>query len=80
LAFLVSAVLFLVVKHYILFMYPQWDMAYGVPALAGFIVAVIGIIRAALSKQLSVLSVVGAALSAAPVLFMALVFSLARMH
>ena len=78
-AFLVSAALFWYVKEHVLFMYPEWDMAFGGTAFLGFVLGVIGIIRSARTKIIPILSILGVLLNIAPAGFMILVFGLGSM-
>jgi hypothetical protein len=79
-ALLASACAFYYVSGRTLFMYPRWNLAYGVPALVGIFLALAAFVRASRAKRSRLPSLVGLALNAVPFGFMVFVFFLGAMH
>jgi hypothetical protein len=75
-----SVVLFWYVKEKVLFMFPEWDIAFGGAAFVGLVLGVIGIIRSARTKIIPILSILGVLLNIAPAGFMILVLGMGNMH
>jgi hypothetical protein len=79
-AFLICGAIFWYVAQHTLFMYPVWNLAYGAPALAGFLFAVAGVANAFRKKLLPMFSGVGLIANGAALGFMLFVFALGTGH
>lgn len=79
-AFLISGVSFSYVSKHVLFMYPMWNLAYGAPALVGFLLAIAGMAGAFRKKLFPVLSSAGLIANGVALGFMAFVFALGAGH
>lgn len=80
LAFVVSAILFWHTAHRVLFMYPNWVLAFGASAFVGLILGIVGIASAVRKKQSPVYSAIGLVLNGALLGFAMFVIALGAMH
>jgi hypothetical protein len=78
--FMISGALFWYVSKHVLFMYPAWNLAYGMPALAGFLLAIAGIAGAFRKKRFPIFAGVGLIANAAALGFMVFAFALGAGH